>query len=97
MELEIGGIAIEFDNKKNIINFEKHNIHFETAALVFADENRLEFYDEKHSQKEDRFSVIGIVNDVIFVIYTERKDKIRIISARIATKEEKELYYGKNS
>lgn len=97
MELEIGGIAIEFDNKKNITNFEKHNIHFETAALVFTDKNRLEFYDEKHSQKEDRFSVIGIVNDVIFVIYTERKDKIRIISARIATKKEKELYYGKNS
>lgn len=97
MKTEVEELIVEWDDAKDAINFEKHCIHFSSAALVFTDENRLEFYDEKHSETEDRFAVIGMVEDVLFVIYTERKNNLRIISARLATKKEKELYYGKNS
>lgn len=61
---------------------------------VFLDEKRIEKYDSVHStEKEDRWNVIGLVLNVLFVVYTERKDTIRIISARKATKEEENEYY----
>ena len=46
---------IEWDDEKNEINVRKHGISFETAAYVFADENRIELYDELHSDEEDRY------------------------------------------
>lgn len=47
----------------------------------------------EHSVHEDRYIVIGKDGEVLFVVFTERKDKIRLISARLATNAEKELYY----
>ena len=44
---------VEWDDNKNHINIRKHGISFETAALVFADEERIEYYDKLHSQDED--------------------------------------------
>ena len=70
---------------------------FETAMLVFNDLQRIEIYDMEHSKEEDRYNTIGMVNDVIFVVYTERKDNIRLISARIATKTERSIYYDQDS
>ena len=55
--------------KKNKINFAKHGIDFETAMLVFNDLQRIEIYDMEHSKEEDRYNTIGMVNDVIFVVY----------------------------
>jgi len=53
---------------------------------VFLDEKRIEKYDRKHStDTEDRWNVIGKVDDVLFVVYTERNERTRIISARKAT------------
>ena len=66
---------------------------FQTAALVFSDENRIEMYDSEHSLEEDRYNTIGLVEDVLFVVYTERKDRLRIISARLANKKERSMYY----
>jgi len=83
--------------KKNKINFAKHGIDFETAMLVFNDLQRIEIYDMEHSKEEDRYNTIGMVNDVIFVVYTERKENIRLISARIATKTERSIYYDQDS
>ena len=97
MHRKIDGVIVEWDISKNNSNITKHKLSFETAALVFADGNRIEFYDSLHSESEDRYRVIGIVNDVIVVIYTERKKALRIISARYATKAERKIYYGKNS
>ena len=77
---------------KNEINIKKHGISFELASKVFFDESRIEWYDEEHSIDEDRYITIGIVGEVIFV-FTERKEKIRLISARLANKDEKEAYY----
>lgn len=88
----------EWDDEKNKINFAKHGIDFETAMLVFNDLQRIEIYDMEHSTEEDRYyNTIGMVNDVIFVVYTERKDNIRLISARIATKTERSIYYDQDS
>ena len=86
-----------WDDDKNKMNIRKHGISFLTASNVFYDEHRLELYDEKHSdQYEERYCTIGIADEryfVITVIYTMRSDMIRIISARISTKKEKEIYY----
>ena len=87
----------EWDDEKNKINFAKHGIDFETAMLVFNDLQRIEIYDMEHSNEEDRYNTIGMVNDVIFVVYTERKENIRLISARIATKTERSIHYDQDS
>lgn len=78
---------------KNETNIKKHGISFELASKVFFDESRIEWYDEEHSINEDRYITIGVVGEVIFVVYTERDEKIRLISARLANKDEKEAYY----
>ena len=92
----INGAVFEWDEKKNKANKKKHHISFETAANVFADENRLEYYDELHSELEDRYITIGQVNDciIVMVVYTDRDNITRLISARLATNQEKEEYYN---
>ncbi len=89
-------MQFEWDEVKELKNIRKHGIDFQTAALVFGDYNRIEWFDAKHSKTEDRYITIGLVNKVITVVYTERKDTIRLISARIATQKEQEAYYGEN-
>ena len=88
-------IKFEWDEEKNKLNYKKHGIRFESAVLVFDDEYRIDLYDEAHSEFEDRFNTIGMVDDVLFVVYTERMDRIRLISARIATEWERRLYYDR--
>lgn len=86
-------MLFEWDDEKAAINLKKHGVSFQTAALVFYDENRIEMYDSEHSLEEDRYNTIGMVEDVLFVVYTERKDHLRIISARLANKKERSMYY----
>ena len=97
MTLKVDGLSIEWDTRKDSINAKKHGVRFRDAAFVFLDHNRIEIYDIKHSDNEDRYIIIGMVEDILFVVYTERVGSIRIISARKATPSERELYYGKNS
>lgn len=52
-------MLFEWDDAKEKINISKHGIDFSTAALVFNDENRIEKYDELHSDSEDRYITIG--------------------------------------
>ena len=87
---------IEWDENKNQQNKRKHHISFETASYVFADPFRLERYDhsENNNRNEDTFQTIGKVGDVLFVVFTERINTYRIISARLADAEERRLYYG---
>ena len=94
IDFEIEDLKFEWDDEKYKLNQQKHDVSFEMAAEVFLDENRIDNYDEFHSDDEDRFKVIGLVEKVLVVIYTERSDKYRIISARLANKKEKEEYYG---
>ena len=93
-EIDIGEYVVEWDDNKAEINYKKHVIRFKFAARVFLDENRIDYYDELHSDYEDRIKVIGLVDEVLSVIYTERGEKYRLISARYATKEEEDEYYG---
>lgn len=95
MNTNIYGIPVEWDDNKNTLNQKKHGISFETAALVFADENRIEYYDKLHSINEDRYVVIGCVHGVLYVVYTMRNETARIISARMATSIERGIYYEK--
>ncbi len=85
----------EWDEEKNSSNVIKHGIDFETAALVFGDDNRIVKYDEKHSIDEDRYITIGNVCGtivIVMVVYTEDDDITRIISARLANRMEMEEY-----
>lgn len=89
-------MVFEWDETKNTSNKKKHDgISFEFAVRVFLDNKRLEKYDSDHSETEDRWNVIGLVEDVLFVVYTDiNEEKRLIISARKATKEEINEYYS---
>ncbi|MCL2705368.1 MAG: BrnT family toxin [Spirochaetaceae bacterium] len=88
--------GIEWDSKKAKINLEKHKVSFETAQYVFSDPERLERLDrsENNTSEEERLQTIGMVNRVLFVVYTERKRSKFIISARLADKAERKSYNG---
>ena len=63
---------------------------------MFEDPEYIEMYDFEHSIEEDRYIAIGRVGDILFVVFTERKDNIRLISARLATATERSLYYDQD-
>ena len=89
-------MIFEWDDHKEQINIAKHGIDFKTAARVFQDEFRIEIFDELHSDIEERYITIGQINSItliVMVVYTERKDAIRLISARKATNQERRMYY----
>ena len=88
-------MIFEWDEDKNAINKQKHKISFETALHVFDDLDYIEVYDFEHSSDEDGYIAIGRVGDILFVVFTERGENIRIISARLATEAERRLYYDK--
>lgn len=90
-------MQFEWDDEKEMLNIQKHGLDFSTAALVFGDDNRIEKYDDLHSDTEDRYITIGLIKGiavVVMVVYTERNKSTRIISARLATKREQEAYYN---
>lgn len=89
-------MTFEWDENKNKINMKKHDgVSFEIASRVFLDDKRIEKYDSLNSTvDEDRYQSIGMVDEVLFVAFTERgADRIRIISARPANKEEIHEYF----
>lgn len=91
-------IYFEWDENKNSINKQKHRISFEEASTVFYDENALLIDDPEHSGAEERFIILGNSFSANLLVvchcYRESETVIRIISARKATKNETEQYYG---
>ena len=87
-------LNFEWDKDKAKLNKIKHGVSFKTATAVFDDPNRLDLPDDEHSFDEARRKVIGMVDDILFVIYTERRDRIRLISARKAEEDERSDYYA---
>lgn len=89
-------IKFAWDESKNRLNKRKHGVSFEEAKTVFYDENAIEFPDPDHSEREDRFLMLGISYRLRVLIvchcFREGDSTIRIISARKATKEEIERY-----
>ena len=92
----MAGLRFEWDARKNAANRRKHKISFEEAESVFADEQALLLDDPTHSKAEDRFILLGLsmALRVLVVVhcYREAADTIRIISARKATRAEREQY-----
>lgn len=91
-------VEFEWDEDKARVNLEKHGISFVEARSVFYDDYATQFFDEEHSDEEERFILLGLSNysQVLVVIHCERNlgSTIRIISARRATKKERSYYEG---
>jgi len=87
-------IKFEWNIKKAIINRKVHGVSFEEAETVFYDPLAVIFYDEIHSVNEIREIIIGhsVKNRLLLVCFTERKDAVRIFSARKASKKERKDY-----
>jgi uncharacterized DUF497 family protein len=87
-------MRFEWDNNKAESNALKHGITFEEAVTVFADPYLLFTEDSRHSQREEREWAIGEAENgsVVVVVFTMRGERIRIISARKATKRECQRY-----
>lgn len=81
----------EWDENKRNYNLEKHGIDFIDIISLFEDPNRIEFKNIR--QGERRIQTIGMVEDVVlFLVYTLRGKKKRIISVRRASKNERKAY-----
>ena len=59
VRFSLGGLMFEYDETKNQRNIEKHGISLRNAARVFFDYDRIEMYDDEHSEEEDRYNTIG--------------------------------------
>ena len=94
-------LEFEWHNAKAEANFSTHGVGFDLATTVFKDPFAIERLDDRKDYGEERFVMIGMAegNVVLFVAYTERKNKesIRIISARRATQYEQDDYFRQNS
>lgn len=94
-------MKFEWDHLKEKANIEKHKVAFTDAAYIFADKYILNSFDEEHSEDEDRWVSIGQTpnGEILTVVHTYRKiegeERIRIISARKATKKEGRQYLEK--
>ena len=87
-------IAFEWDSKKNITNIGKHGIDFDDAISIF-DGDTVETIDDRFEYGEERIIALGEMDGhVIVVVYTQRGDAIRIISAREAERHERNDYYS---
>ena len=87
-------LIFEWDPKKANRNIKKHGVSFDEASTAFQDTLSLTIDDPLHSDNEMRIVLIGMSykNRILVVVHTEREDHIRIISARKATKKEREQY-----
>jgi len=88
---------VEWDDDKNEKNKRDHNgLGFEDAQYVFTDPERLERLDRSESNisGEERWQTLGMAGKILFAVYTERGEKKRIISARLANKVERRSYHG---
>ena len=86
-------MVFEWDEVKAKENILKHGISFENATKVFFDDCRIEIYDfENSTATEERFDIIGMADNILFVVYTEKTESYRLISARLATKVERKMY-----
>jgi uncharacterized DUF497 family protein len=84
----------EWDENKAVKNLAKHGVSFAEAKTIFDDPLYVDFYDLDHSEDEERYLIVGESNRgrLLIVSYTERRESIRIISAREVAKSEREAY-----
>jgi uncharacterized DUF497 family protein len=84
----------EWDTEKANRNVKKHRVSFEEAATVFDDPKFITFVDDEHSIDEERYITLGLSSRGRFLMlaHADRGDRIRIVSARRATKKEEQFY-----
>jgi uncharacterized protein len=87
-----GGVLFSWDERKAAANARKHAVTFEEAATVFVDPAAREYDDPDHSANEMRFLLVGfsLVGRLLLVVHAEKRDTIRIISARRPTPRERQ-------
>ena len=89
--------TFEWDDDKASAIWRNHGISFAVARDVFTDVFAIEWKDDRHGDSEDRFDIIGMVGGrPLFVVYTARGPRIRIISAREAEPRERRRYHNDN-
>ena len=76
----LGGMFFEYDEEKNKKNIEKHGISFKSAARIFFDYDRIEFYDEENSIEEDRYDTIGNLSAGQSVMFSKQDTLIGSIT-----------------
>jgi hypothetical protein len=88
------GLLFEWDPKKARLNVKTHGVSFDEASTAFCDPLSQTIEDPLHSEDEERFVLIGrsIQGRLLVIVHTESGDRIRIISARLATKKERFRY-----
>lgn len=90
--------SFEWDDAKALANWRKHGVSFSQASNIFRDPFGIEVLDDRGNYGEERFIRIGMVGDrLLTVVYTERGENIRIISAREAVGHERRNYYSQNA
>ena len=89
-------MIFEWDENKALANIKKHGVSFEEARAVFYDDYAVLFDDPDHSEAEDRFLIIGMSSEkgvcIVSHCYRSEDERIRIISARKATRTERSIY-----
>jgi uncharacterized DUF497 family protein len=87
-------MEFEWNPDKAARNLEKHGISFQEAATVFNDPLSVTFPDPDHSIGESRYVIIGVsrFGQLLVVAHTDRGEKVRIISARKTTRQERRFY-----
>jgi uncharacterized DUF497 family protein len=88
------GFLFEWSSAKAEANLRKHGVGFEEATTVFGDALSRTIHDPEHSTAEARYVTMGrsTAHRLLVVIHTEREQRIRVISARPATKREQMQY-----
>jgi uncharacterized DUF497 family protein len=92
-------LEFEWHDAKAEATLEAHGVSFDLAKTVFKDPFAIEFLDDRENYGEERLVIIGMAEGpiLLYVAFTERKDRIRIISARRTTQHEQDDYYRQNS
>jgi hypothetical protein len=87
-------LEFEWDEAKAERNLKDHEVSFDEATTVFRDTLSITIADPDHSESENRFIDIGMshLGRLLVVSYTDRQDRIRIISARLPTRAERKSY-----
>ena len=87
-------MQFEWDENKGRQNLSKHGVSFEEATTIFDDPLYVDFYDPDHSENEERYLIVGQSNRgrILILSYTERGNKIRLISVREVTPQERKTY-----
>ena len=88
------GIDFEWDPNKDSTNRRKHTVGFAEALTVFGDPLSITILDPTYSRDEERLVIIGMSSEqrLLVVVHTIREERIRLISARSATKHERRNY-----